>query len=105
MTPVTVSAGVGSLVWRWQVGWRALPGGEGSAVAASRRAVSGMAMAGGLVAARRHLRLALAGLAGARLGLALAAHAGRLVSLAATRLREDTVLLYFAGESLQCDFK
>ena len=58
-----------------------------------------------LEAARRDLRLALARLTGAGLGLALAAHAGRLIPLATTRLREDAVLLHFSGESLQCDFK
>jgi len=58
-----------------------------------------------LVAASRHLRLALARLTSAGLSLALAAHAGRLIPLATTRLREDAVLLHFPGESLQCDFK
>lgn len=73
----------------------------GVAVAAPRRAE----VQRRLVAARRHLRLALARLARARLGLALAAHARRLVALAATRLREDAILLDFTGESLQRDFK
>ena len=58
-----------------------------------------------LVAAGGHLRLALTRLARAGLGLALAAHAGRLIALAAPRLRENTVLLDFSGESLQRDFK
>ncbi len=73
----------------------------GVAVAAPRRAVAVRR----LVAARRHLCLALARLARARLSLALAAHARWLVALATTRLREDAVLLDFPGESLQCDFK
>lgn len=58
-----------------------------------------------LVAARRHFCLALARFTSARLCLALAAHAGRLVTLATTRLREDAVLLDFTGESLQRDLK
>ncbi len=73
----------------------------GVAVAAPRRAEAERR----LVAARSHLRLALASLTRARLCLALAAHAGWLIALAPTRLGEDAVLLDFTGESLQRDFK
>src|SRR5690242_4536312 len=61
----------------------------------------GRAVLRALVSARQCLRSRLALLAGARLRLALALHAGRLVVAAAARLAKNPVLLHLAREALE----
>lgn len=58
-----------------------------------------------LVASRGELRLPLARLARTRIGLPLALHTGRLIVLAAPGLRQHSILLDFAAETLQSDFE